>query len=76
MRPGNDENELTIWSVIRSVLASLMGVQKRSNFERDFSSGKPWHFIAAGLIVTVLFVLTLWLTVSIVLRSVPAGVTP
>jgi uncharacterized membrane protein YhdT len=70
---NKDENQLTAWSVIKSALASLMGVQKRSNFERDFSSGNPWHFIAAGLIVTVLFILTLWLVVSMVLRGIPAG---
>jgi hypothetical protein len=69
----HNENKLTAWSVIKSALASLMGVQKRSNFERDFSSGKPWHFVAAGLIVTALFILTLWLVVSMVLRGIPAG---
>ena len=35
----------------------MIGVQSRKNKERDFTEGKPIHFIVGGLIGTVLFML-------------------
>ena len=46
-------------SIIQSVLSAAFGVQKRKNLERDFSEGKPAHFIIAGLIGTILFIFLL-----------------
>ena len=42
-----------------SVLAAAIGVQNRENRERDFTHGNPLVFIAAGLIFTVVFILTI-----------------
>ncbi len=50
--------------VAKSVAAAMFGVQSEQNRERDFSQGKPSHFIVAGIIMTVLFVLTLVTIVS------------
>ncbi len=50
-----------------SVLAAALGVQNRKNRERDFTHGNPVVFIVAGLIFTVLFVLTLVGVVYLVL---------
>ena len=50
-----------------SVLAAAIGVQNQKNKERDFEHGNPVVFIFAGLIFTVLFVLSLIGIVMLVL---------
>jgi len=54
-----EQNAPSFWQVVLSVLAAAIGVQNSKNRERDFTKGNPLVFIAAGLIFTVLFVLTL-----------------
>jgi hypothetical protein len=54
--------------VLGSVLASMFGVQSNRKREQDFTSGKPSHFILIGLLVTVLFVLTVWGVVKLVMK--------
>ncbi len=55
-------------NVFKSVIASFFGVQSAKNRERDFTHGKPVHYIAVGLLVTLLFILTVWGVVSLVLH--------
>ena len=50
-----------------SVIAASFGVQSRKNKERDFEQGSISGFVAAALIFTVLFVLTLVVIVRVVL---------
>jgi len=69
--PGKKEG-LTIWQILASTLAAMLGVQKNSRRVRDFSQGKPHQFIIAGLIAATLFVLILVLVVQLVMRA--AGV--
>lgn len=59
--PENPEQQKppTIIEVAFSVIAAAFGVQNSKNRERDFTTGNPLVFIAAGLIFTVLFVLTI-----------------
>lgn len=64
------EQELTLLQMIASVLAAAFGVQSSRNRERDFSRGKPLHFIALGIVFTVLFVLAVVTVVNLVLGSV------
>ena len=45
--------------VIKSVIAAMFGVQTEENRERDFKHGKASHFIIAGVVLTVIFVLVL-----------------
>lgn len=66
------EPGLSILQVIQSVLAASFGVQSGRNQARDFSRGSARTFIIAGLIGTVLFILTVYLVVTLVLSS--AGV--
>ncbi|WP_252179967.1 DUF2970 domain-containing protein [Endozoicomonas sp. 4G] len=54
-------------STLHSVLASAFGVQSEKNRERDFSQGKPAHFVIAGVIGTLVFILILLLVVKLVL---------
>ena len=62
-----DVQEPGFWEVVMSVMAAALGVQNSKNRERDFTRGNPLVFIAAGLIFTVLFVLTLVGVVNLVL---------
>ena len=55
----NTQKAPSFWQVIMSVLAAAIGVQNSKNKERDFTNGNPLVFIAAGLIFTVIFVLTI-----------------
>lgn len=57
----------TLPQLVMSVFAAAFGVQNRENLERDFSRGNPVAFIVAGLIFTVLFVLTIIGVVNLVL---------
>lgn len=73
-KPTTPANEtVTSWTVFKSALAGLAGVQKRSNLERDFQSGKFWHFFIAGAVVTILFMVVVWLLVQWVLSSAAPG---
>ena len=66
--PDQEEaQEPGFWEVVMSVLAAALGVQTSKNRERDFTQGNPLVFIAAGLIFTILFVLTLIGVVNLVL---------
>jgi len=56
--------------VVASVLAAMVGIQKAKNRERDFTYGKPSHFIAVGLVMTVVAVLLVWGLVKLVLYLV------
>lgn len=55
--------------VIQSALSAAFGVQKKQNLERDFTQGKPAHYIIAGVVGTVLFVAILVIIVSLVTHS-------
>lgn len=63
------ESAPTLRQTIASVGASFFGVQSAKVRKRDFSRGKPLHFIVIGLAMTVLFVLGVWLAVRLALRS-------
>jgi hypothetical protein len=57
----------SLLEVAFSVMAAAFGVQNSKNRERDFTTGNPVVFIAAGLIFTILFVLTIIGVVNLVL---------
>lgn len=54
-------------NVLGSVLASMFGVQSNRKREEDFTHGKPWQYILIGLLATVVFVLTVWGVVQLVM---------
>jgi hypothetical protein len=53
-------------SVLGSVMASMFGVQSSRRHETDFTHGKPIHYIMVGLLVTLVFILTVWGVVKLV----------
>lgn len=67
------DQPLNLRQMLQSVLAAAFGVQSNRNRTRDFSRGKPSHFILLGLLFTGLFVLLLFGVVRLVLRLSGAG---
>lgn len=68
--PPQKESPLTFWQIVGSVIAAAFGVQSRANKVRDFSRGRPIHFIVAGILFTTGFVLIVVLVVKFALRNV------
>ena len=56
-------------NVLKSVAAAAFGVQSRANRERDFTKGKPIHFIIAGVLATLEFIFCLGLFVKIMIAT-------
>ena len=54
--------------VLGSVLASMFGVQSNRKREEDFAHGKPSQYIVIGLIMTAVFILTIWGVVGLVMK--------
>ena len=54
--------------VLGSVLAGMFGVQSNRKRTQDFTHGKASHYIVIGLLMTVLFVLTIWGVVTLVMN--------
>ncbi|MCI0749427.1 MAG: DUF2970 domain-containing protein, partial [Nevskiales bacterium] len=52
-----------------SVLAAAFGVQSHRNRVRDFTHGKAWHFVVAGLLFTAVLVGILYLAVRLAVTS-------
>jgi len=65
----NSEKSPGRLQVIQSVIAAAFGVQSTKNRERDFAQGKPWHYIAGGVVFTVLFILGVWTLVQYMLSA-------
>ena len=63
---------LSFFQVVGSTLAAAFGVQSSRNRERDFSQGRVSHFIVAGIIFTVAFVIAVIVVVRLVLSSAGA----
>ena len=61
------EVHLTFGQMLKSILSAFIGVQSNANRERDFQHGKMSHFIWMGLLLGLVFVLTLVGVVQLVL---------
>jgi hypothetical protein len=69
MHMSEEENKpLTLWEMLQSVLSAALGVQSGKNRSRDFSRGKPSHFIILGVLFTAVFVLVIFSIVKLVLH--------
>ena len=47
------ESKLSNWQIIKSVLASFVGIQSQKNWERDANSNSFGRFIAIGIILAL-----------------------
>ena len=70
MAPDKDDQRMTpsLLDVLGSVLASMFGVQSNRRREQDFVHGKPSQYIVIGLLVTLVFILTVWGVVNLVMK--------
>ncbi|GLZ87542.1 hypothetical protein Pres01_35930 [Metapseudomonas resinovorans] len=68
MDDKNHDQPLTFREMLQSVLAAAFGVQSGKNRARDFSRGKPSHFIILGVLFTAIFVLVLYGLVNLILH--------
>jgi hypothetical protein len=64
-----DQKPPTLWQAIASVAASFFGVQSSRARRRDFTKGRPLHFIVIGLLMTAIFIAVVVLAVRIALKS-------
>jgi len=67
---SKESTRVTPFSIIKSALSAMVGIQTTENRERDFKSGKFWHFFIAGFIVTASFIFVVWLAVKFLMGSV------
>ncbi len=58
----------TLWQVIQSVLAAMLGVQSHKARERDFTHGKPSQYLIVAIIFVICFVLIIFGVVRLVLH--------
>ncbi len=54
---------------LKSTFAAFFGVQSEQQRKEDFAEGKPVHFILAGLVATLLFVLCIIIVVRLLLAN-------
>ena len=66
---SNERTGTGFFAVMQSVGAAMIGVQSSKNKERDFTHGKPLHFIIGGLVGTGLFLLVIWLLVKYLIAT-------
>lgn len=64
---STQDEHISFWKVVLSVLQASFGVQSSKNRERDFTHGKVLPFVIAALIFTAIFVITIMLVVQMVL---------
>jgi hypothetical protein len=58
--------------LITSVAGAAIGIQSSKVRERDFKSASPRRYVIAGVVGTLLFVLTMYTVVKLVLRAAGA----
>lgn len=62
------DEPMTLWQTLQSVSAAMFGVQSSKNRQRDFSRGKPLHFIVIGIFMVGVFVTVLIVLVKFLLH--------
>ena len=61
------KNTVSFGQLLMSVVAAFFGVQSNENRERDFKSGKLWHFILLGIFFGIAFILIIITVVKLVM---------
>lgn len=70
MTDRQERSRPSLKQVIGSVLAAGFGVQSNKNRQRDFSSGSGKQFVIVGIVATIMFVLTIYFIVQLILGLV------
>ena len=66
---SQDNHAPSLFKVVKSVLASFFGVQSSRQHEDDFTKGKPIAYILVALVATLVFILSIWGVVKLVVSS-------
>jgi hypothetical protein len=53
------QRKLSFFQTLKAVLCALFGVRKGSGYQEDISKLNPVHLIVAGILLTVIFVVSL-----------------
>ena len=69
MTEEQTRSEPSLFKVVMSVMASFFGVQSSRQHEEDFTRGRPLAYIIVGLVMTLVFILTVWFAVQVVVSS-------
>lgn len=67
-QPEQEPQGMRFKDTLISVLFAALGVQSNKARERDFTHGKPSHFIMLGIAFTAIFVLVIFGVVKLVLH--------
>ncbi|WP_166424365.1 DUF2970 domain-containing protein [Paraglaciecola sp. 20A4] len=62
-----DNTKSGLWDVVKSVAASVFGVQSSANRERDFQQQSFVPFVVVGIIFFIILIVSLVLIVSVVI---------
>ncbi|TCK19033.1 DUF2970 family protein [Thiogranum longum] len=68
-KPSSSRGQ-SLFSVVGSVFASMFGVQSTKKHQEDFRQGNISTYLAVGAVATILFVLTVWGIVKLVVSAV------
>lgn len=64
-RQGKEET-LPIWTVVKSVISALFGIQSEQNLKRDINQAGITPYILVGILLIVFFVLSLLGLISLI----------
>jgi hypothetical protein len=56
---NSQQREGSVWSTVKAVAWSFLGVRKNSEFQEDIGRLNPYTIIAVGVVGAILLVLTL-----------------
>jgi flagellar hook-basal body complex protein FliE len=65
----NQNQGIGFTQTLKSVLMGFIGIQSSKDHQRDFEKGKPSDFIITGVVMTILFILTVYWVVSSALED-------
>ncbi|HET8705103.1 MAG TPA: DUF2970 domain-containing protein [Pseudomonadales bacterium] len=76
LQPNENESETKeqgkpagFFAVVQSTLAALLGVQSSKNRERDFKQADASQYIVAGVIATLVILISMYALVSYVIST-------
>ena len=59
---------MEFFNAIKSVMAAFVGVQKKKNLEDDFTKSSATPFIVAGILMAIIFVISIYTVVQLILN--------
>jgi hypothetical protein len=72
-KPSNQTDRPGLLSVLQSVVAAMFGVQSDAKRQVDFEKGHPAEYIFIGIIMVVIFILTIVWVVNSAIADYQAG---